>query len=76
MTQNPMGKHRQFIFDELLPAVLNHSGRVGCTPDEAALASFLALGTALLKSGLHADSLFDAVRASAVLIHDAPEGLQ
>ena len=76
MKNNSMEKHEQFILDELLPTVINHARRISCSSDEAALASFMALGTILLKNGIEADSLFAAVKASAFSTHDAQGGLQ
>jgi len=73
---NAMDKHQAFIIDTLLPAVVNHARQIGCQSDEAALAAFLALGTVLIDRGLSAESLFAAVKGSALTTHDAPEGLQ
>lgn len=73
---NAMDKHEKFLLDDLLPALVGHARRVGCDPDEAALASFMALGTLLIERGFSADSLMVAIKASALTTHDAPEGLQ
>lgn len=73
---NPMQKHEAFILDELIPAVVNHARRVGVTSDEAALASFMALGTVLQAGGFTAESLLMAIEGSALATHDAPEGFQ
>lgn len=76
MDNNPMQKHEAFILDELLPAVVNHAHRLGVTSDEAALASFMALGTALQAKGFTAKSLLMAIQGSALITHDAPEAMQ
>lgn len=76
MTHNPMQKHEQFILNTLLPAITGHARRIGANSDEAALASFLALGTILQAHGFTEDSLLEAIKASALTTHDAPEGLQ
>lgn len=76
MNNNPMQKHEAFILDSLLSMVAAHARSVGVSLDEAALASFLALGTILLSKGFTDASLLAAIKASALTTHDAPEGMQ
>ena len=76
MNNNPMQKHEAFILDDLLPVVATHARSVGVSLDEAALASFLALGTILLSKGFTDVSLLAAIKASALTTHDAPKGMQ
>lgn len=76
LQNNPMQKHEAFILDELLPAVVNHAHRIGVSSDEAALTSFMALGTVLQTKGFDADTLLMAIQGSALATHDAPEGFQ
>ncbi len=74
--KNAMDKHEPFIMDTLLPLVMAHSARVKCTPDEAALAVLMSMGTILQTRGYTADSLLMAIQGSAHSTHDAPGGLQ
>lgn len=74
--QNAMTKHETFILDTVLPIVVSHARAVNCDTAEAALAVFLALGTLLLTRGFTPDSLLAAIQGSALVTHEAPEGLQ
>jgi len=76
MNNNPMQKHESFILNGLLPVVAAHARSIGASLDEAALASFLALGTILLSKGFTEASLLAAFKASALTTHDAPGGMQ
>ena len=76
MNNNPMQKHEAFILEGLLPMVAAHARNVGVGLDEAALASFLALGTILLSKGSTDASLLAAIKSSALTTHHAPEGMQ
>lgn len=76
MSNNPMQKHEAFILDGLLPVVAAHARSVRVSLDEAALASFLALGTILLSKGFTDASLLAAIKASALTTHDAPKEMQ
>lgn len=54
------------MHEELLPMMFDHAEKVGCTPEQSALASLLALATVLKECcGLTDADLMTAIAASS-----------
>lgn len=68
--------HQDFIFDQLLPGILNYA-KASSTPTEVVLmASFLSLATILQSKGISRATIITAVDRARLPTHQAPEVLQ
>ena len=68
--------HEAFIFNSLLPLIINYARASNTPPEVVAMASFLSLATILQTKGMSRASLMqciDGARLSTPL--EAPEGL-
>lgn len=76
MNGRPMDKHEDFLLDTLMPIIAAHAAEVGVSMEEAAMASFLCLGTILQHKGRTERDLLAAIKASAMGVHAEPGAMQ
>lgn len=76
MNGGPMDKHEAFLLDTLMPLLAAHAAKVGVSLEEAAMASFLCLGTILQCKGHTDRDLLAAIKASAMGVHPEPGAMQ
>ncbi|HEX8542673.1 MAG TPA: hypothetical protein VF671_13310 [Pseudomonas sp.] len=67
--------HQDFLFDELLPNIVNYANSNQTPPEVVVMAAFLSLATILQSKGLGRDTLMKAIDAARLNTHDAPGGL-
>ncbi len=60
-----MANHETFVLADLLPLIVGHAKAEGHPTEMVALASFLSLGTILLRKGIPREALIQGIDASA-----------
>lgn len=68
--------HQVFIFDQLLPDILNYAKASSTFSEVVLMASFLSLATALQSKGISRATITMAVDRALLPTHQAPEVLQ
>lgn len=58
--------HQDYLFEELLPNLINYAGRSSTPPEVVVMAAFLSLATILQSKGLGRDTLMKAIDAAAL----------
>jgi hypothetical protein len=58
--------HQDYLFDELLPNLVNYAGRSDTPPEVVVMAAFLSLATILQSKGLCRETLMKAIDAAAL----------
>lgn len=58
--------HEQFLMEELLPNLVDYSGRSNTPPEVVVMAAFLSLATILQSKGLGRETLMKAIDAAAL----------
>jgi hypothetical protein len=58
--------HQEYLFEELLPNLVNYAGRSNTPPEVVVMAAFLSLATILQSKGLGRETLMTAIDAAAL----------
>jgi hypothetical protein len=58
--------HEQLLMDELLPHIVDYSGRTSTPPEVVVMAAFLSLATILQSKGLGRETLMNAIDAAVL----------
>lgn len=58
--------HQDYLFEELLPGLVNYAGRSNTPAEVVVMAAFLGLATILQSKGLCRETLMKAIDAAAL----------
>ena len=73
-TRHCLDDHQEYLFDELLPNLMNYAGRSSTPPEVVVMAAFLTLASILQSKGLGRETLMQAVDTAALQAAESKSG--
>lgn len=68
--------HQDYLFDQLLPSLVDYAKASGTPSEVVVMAAFLSLATILQSKGLTRPTIMAAIDAARFPTHEAPGGVQ